>query len=266
MTDTRCEYGSDREDLLIAYLYDEIDPAVRRSFEVHLSSCRACRHELEALRDVRSQLSSWAPPTALTASGRGADAGGRTKSDRGQASARRVWWEDVPAWARVAAAVLVFAASAGLANLTVHYDRDGVTVRTGWMKPAETSAPAETRSAATAVVPASAPWRSDLAALEEQLRGELRAVNAHPAPARTGSSDAEILRQVRALISESERRQQSELALRVAAVVRDVNATRTADLARIEHTLGVLQNTTGAELIKQRQQMMNYLTQVSFKR
>ncbi len=266
MTDKRCGYGGDREDLLIAYLYDEIDPAERRLFEAHLPSCSACRGELDELRGVRAQLSGWAPPALRTASIRQPNDAARVLDDPGRPSAppSRVWWNDVPAWARVAAAVLVLAASAGLANLNVRYDRDGLTVRTGWSRLPDIAPPAPVPSAVAAA--ASAPWRPDLAALELQLRSEMRAVSAHPAPARAASSDAEILRQVRALIADSERRQQSELALRVAGVVRDVNAVRTADLARIERTLGVLQNTTGAELIKQRQQMMNYLTQVSLKR
>ena len=88
----------------------------------------------------------------------------------------------------------------------------------------------------------------------------MRAVSASP------TKDDEIVRRVRALIADSERKQQRELALRVASVVREVNAGRAGDLARIEQTLGVLQSSTGAELMKQRQQMVNYLTQVSLRR
>ena len=61
------------------------------------------------------------------------------------------------------------------------------------------------------------------------------------------------MRRVRALIDESERRQQRELALRVAEVVRDVNAQRQADLVKIDRSLGFIQNSTSASMMKQRE-------------
>ena len=45
------------------------------------------------------------------------------------------------------------------------------------------------------------------------------------------------MRRVRALLEESEKRQQRELALRVAEVLRDVNAQRQADLMKIDRSL-----------------------------
>jgi hypothetical protein len=64
-----------------------------------------------------------------------------------------------------------------------------------------------------------------------------------------------VLRRVRALLDESEKRQQRELALRVAEVVRDVNAQRQADLVKIDRSLGVVQNNLGVEVMKQRQSL-----------
>ena len=61
-----------------------------------------------------------------------------------------------------------------------------------------------------------------------------------------------MLRRVRALVDESEQRQQRELALRVAEVLRDVNAQRQADLVKIDRSLGVVQNNLGVEVMKQR--------------
>ena len=69
---------------------------------------------------------------------------------------------------------------------------------------------------------------------------------------------------MRALIDESERRQQRELALRVAEVMRDLDTQRRADLVKIDRSLGVVQNNTGVEVMKQRE-LLNYLVRVSQK-
>jgi hypothetical protein len=162
----------------------------------------------------------------------------------------------------VAAALLFLGVSAGIANLDVRYDANGLSVRTGWSRP-----PAAVRAAAQ---PAPAPIvnqmnpvnfakRDEVAALEQQLRSEIRAVSAAQ---RASAADTETLRRVRALIDESEKREQRELALRVAQVLRDVNAQRQADLSKIDHNLGLIQNTTGVEILKQRE-AVNYLLRVS---
>jgi len=69
------------------------------------------------------------------------------------------------------------------------------------------------------------------------------------------ASDADVIRRVRALVDESEKRQQRELALRVAELARDVTAQRQADLVKIDRTLGVVQNNVGIEVMKNRQQI-----------
>ena len=71
-----------------------------------------------------------------------------------------------------------------------------------------------------------------------------------------------MIRRVRALIDESEKRQQRELALRVAQVLRDVNVQRQVDLSNIDRNLGVIQNKTGVEILRQRE-IVNYLMRVS---
>jgi iron-sulfur cluster repair protein YtfE (RIC family) len=121
-----------------------------------------------------------------------------------------------------------------------------------------------------AVATDSAPWRSDLASLERQLKSEMRtvqtaAVTAQQAqPVRASSSpDAEVVRRVRALIEESEKRQQNELALRVAEVLRDVHAQRQADLIKIDRTLGAVENRVGVEVMKDRQRLNTLLVRTS---
>src|SRR5215468_1456686 len=149
MTDMRCNYP-DRDEQLVAYLYDDIDSAGRTPFGAHLSNCRSCQEDLSALRGVRSALSNWAPPEPAFAA----------RESRAASPGRRApkWWHEVPAWAQVAAALFVLGVSATIANLDVRYDRSGLTIRTGWSQP---------RPAAQA--PASAtPWRAELTALESE--------------------------------------------------------------------------------------------------
>jgi hypothetical protein len=99
--------------------------------------------------------------------------------------------------------------------------------------------------------------KADLAALEGKLRIEFRPMAAPPvfAAGRPPSSDAEILRKVRALIDEAERRQQRELALRLAQAITDVNAARQADLRRVDLSLNRVENNLGVEVLKNRYMM-----------
>jgi anti-sigma factor RsiW len=263
MTDITCTYTGDRDQTLIAYLYDDIEPRERASFAAHLPGCERCRRDLAALGGVRQQLSKWAPPEPqFTANSRQSTSDGpqpSALSPQPSVSGHRGWWREVPAWAQVAAALLFLGVSAGIANLDVRYDANGVSVRTGWSRTVPAVPPAASaRSAETQVVPADYVNRAQLAAVERALRTEIHAAP----PARATVNDAEIIRRVRALVDESEKRQQRELALRVAQVLRDVGAQRQVDLTKIDRNLGLIQNTTGVEILKQRE-MVNYLMRVS---
>ena len=111
----------DSKDLLIGFLYGELDAADRRTFQAHLTSCADCREELAGLRATRGQIASWTPPEP--------DFGFRIV--RGAAApppAPR--FRISPAWGLAAAAVLVMGVAAGIANLDVSYG--GLVVRTGW--------------------------------------------------------------------------------------------------------------------------------------
>jgi hypothetical protein len=238
----------------VAYLYGEEGPSTR-AFDVHLASCAVCRQELDELRGVRGRLAEWAPPEPL-----GALTLPRAVSPP---PTRRLWRAlgEIPLWAQVAAASLIIGLSTGLANLDVHYGAEGLTIRSGWWAPATPEALTGEQAAT--------PWRADLASLESRLRSEIGQVQAS-APAApvqasmdTKSHDDALLQQVRNLIAESDRRHQRELALRVGEVVRDVNTQRRADLVNIDRTLGQFQNDMGVELLKQRQQLNNYVLQVS---
>ncbi len=263
MIETICTY-SGRDDLLIAYLYDDIEPGDRAAFSAHLHACGRCTRELAALRGVRSTLSSWAPPEPARALA-GYTPPAFEPVIRIEPPAARRTWHDVPGWAQVAAAVLVLGVSAAIANVEVRHDAAGWTLRTGW---AQTDA----RSAAVA-----GSGRDPDALRRRPRRGARISRPSNSSCARSSGrrrparfrrplpiSDAELQRRVRAIIEESERRQERELALRVAEVVKDVNAQRQADLVKIDRSLGFIQSSTYGEQMKQRE-LVNYLLKVSQK-
>ena len=262
MIETICTY-SGRDDLLIAYLYDDIEPGDRAAFSAHLQACGRCTRELAALRGVRSTLSSWAPPEPARALA-GYTPPAFEPVIRIEPPAARRTWHDVPGWAQVAAAVLVLGVSAAIANIEVRHDAAGWTLRTGWARTDARSAASPAPATPPTAAPSPAPWKADLAALEQDLRAELRSAPARAVPAASPVSDAELQRRVRAIIEESERRQERELALRVAEVVKDVNAQRQADLVKIDRSLGFIQSSTYGEQMKQRE-LVNYLLKVSQK-
>jgi len=226
MAEQHCIYP-DRESVLVAYLYDDVDAVQRVAFETHVATCEPCRTELADLRAVRSRLAEWAAPESAS------------RSHQSPVSSRQSrWWHDVPVWAQVAAALLVLGVSASIANLDVRYDRaNGLSVRTGWSKPA----PAVAATPAIVDVANAAPWRADLAPLQKQFRDELRAkpatvVAASAAPA--AMSDADF-RRVRVMVDESEQKQKTEFASKLILLQKDVYAQEQYDLANVYKVLGV---------------------------
>lgn len=262
MTNDRQTPCGERE-ALIEYVYGELDGAGRARVDTHLETCAECRLEIEGLRGVRTQLATWTVPDVPL---------GFTIGPARRAS--RPWWAT---GAVAAAAVLLLALASAIANLEITYDPDGVSVRTGWSRADASGAPASTLAAqpdpaaaagpssVPAAVPAAAaaaasvegsPWRDDLAALERRLRTEFRSAAAS-APARSQPGD-DLLRQVQALIEQSELRQRRELALRVAQVVRDFDTQRQTDLVRIQQGLGQIEGSTAAD-----RQLLNYLVRTA---
>lgn len=253
---------------LVGYLYDECEATERRAIEAHLEVCAACAAEVAALGSTRLQLSAWTPPDA--------DLGFRIVSDAAPSSVLRParWWSmPMPAWAQAAAAVVLFGAGLSLGVL------QGRVIQGGAVQPAATvaspstalgagapaTAPVSTASASTAS--ASTVSTEDLAALESRLRGEmaqLRTASATSASATSAApgSEAQVLDRVRALLDESEQRQQRELALRVTQVMRDFDTQRRADLAQIQGNFRQIEGVTGAQ-VREQQEVMNYLMRVS---
>ncbi len=127
-------FHCDDTETLVAYLYDDIDPAARESVERHLPGCARCRDELAALGGVRRTLSEWTPPApALRFTVVPESAVSNVVRPNVPA------WQTVPRWAQAMAAMLALAVAASVANVQVRHDDGGWTVSTGWMTPAVAS-------------------------------------------------------------------------------------------------------------------------------
>jgi anti-sigma factor RsiW len=243
---------------LVGYVYDECEALERTAIDAHVAICAACAAELAALQSTRASLSSWTPPevdlgfqivrpTAPVFESRTSQSSAPTHV----ATENRPWFRrPAPAWAQAAAAAFIFVTGLSLG------------VARGIMPTAAApgGAPASGLSAVSA---------TDLVALERRLRAEIARIQPASAglrdvPASSGS-DEQLLARVRALIEESERRQQRELALRTAQVMRDVDSQRQVDLAHIQNSFGQIEGLTGAEVREQRQ-MLNYLIRASEQR
>ena len=296
MTEISCTYGGDRDAAIVAFLYDDADESLaeRARFDTHLERCARCQADIAAFKGVRAQLARWSPPEPMFAVTNPQSANPQStnpQSTNPQSNPQSaihnpqsVWWRQVPAWAQFAAAMLFLGVSAGIANLDVRYDRSGLSVRTGWLRPAAVVSQASTPESVT-ITPAqaagmqapsapvslggqamvmtggaAAPWREDLASLERQIK-ELRAAQTSGSTARAVLASSADVSGVRTLLQESEKRQQRELALRLAELVRDVNAQRQSDLVKIDRTLGQ----AGVEVMRNRQQLdqMNLLYRAS---
>src|SRR5688500_13153445 len=114
------KFTCDDKALLVSYLYDEVDHHERIAIEEHLKRCGPCESEVAALRSVRTELSTWAPPDAalgFTMVRTGGDEAAAASPARVLRPAR--WWHTAPVWAQAAAAVLVLAVGLAIANVQV---------------------------------------------------------------------------------------------------------------------------------------------------
>ncbi len=250
------------KEQLVSYLYDDLGDAERAAFAAHLRGCAECRDELTALRGVRADLISWSPPQP--------DFGFRVVREPKvvpmQAKSWRAWW--TPAAGLAAAAALVLAAASAIAHVEIHRGADGITVRTGWSTRAaadESGRLGETRAEARVQPVASASLDPALLAALDRRLSALEAASREKSPgARNAAmlsaraSDAELMRRMRELLAQSETKQQSELALRIAQVLRDVDAQRMADLSQIQVGLRGIRATMTEEA-KDHRDWANYI-------
>jgi hypothetical protein len=267
------------KDTLVSYVYGECDAKTRAAVEAHLQACPACADEVGGFSGVRQALSEWAPPDRVAGFRLVREEEAEAPPPAKVLRPARWWQAPLPALARVAAAILLFAGGAAIANLDVRYDKDGFAVRTGWQKaapaatqaasaqPATTERPAAPIQTPTATqdVQAGSPWRVEMAALERQLRDEFhqqlaaaRVSNAGATAMNVSTSDADdsrLMAKVHALIDDSYQRQQVALAFSISRVERDIQAQRKADLVRVQQSFGLLEGPTPLD----QRQMMNYI-------
>ena len=236
---------ADNQDALLDYLYEEGDPAERLKIATHLQECAACAVAVLEFQNVRGMLSDWTPPAAQLGFRVVQDAppGAPEESPRSWAWGPATTGKSWRPWLQAAAAILIFASGMAVSQLDVDYRDGALTVRTPSAAPA---VPASNIRNASIQLPAERA-SVDLDALERTLLERL---------ARQGSSvDTEsLLQRVRAMIDQSEQRQQArtrqELALRLSQVAREVDTQHQADLLRVQQEFGQQQEATMDYLVK----------------
>jgi anti-sigma factor RsiW len=234
---------ADNQDALLDYLYEEGDPAQRLAIAQHLQECAPCSVAVLELQSVRGMLKDWTPPASQLGFRVVQDA--THQENWGPATTKETWRGWRPAL-QAAAALLLFVSGMAVSQLDVDY-RDGtLTVRRAsaaapGIRNASIVLPAErvnTAGASTAAAPV------DIAEIERDLRARLESQNA-------SSIDTErLLQRVRAMIDQSEQRQQRELALRLSQVAREVDTQHQADLLRIQQDFGQQQEATMDYLVR----------------
>ncbi len=253
----------DNQDALLDYIYEEGEPAERLKIAKHLQECASCSVAVLELRTVRGMLSEWTPPLAQLGFRMVQDAG--TSPDH---QVRGGWsWGWAPtthqrSWGYAAAAVMLFVAGMAVSQLDVEYGDGVMTVRTRSVGSGLSRTATETavRNASIQLPPS-----ADTAEVESGL--SRTATDGRPAIesadvgsgsrvasglSRTTTDDTEqLLQRVRAMIDQSETRQQRELALRLSQVAGEVDTQHQADLLRIQQNFG------------QQQEMMDYIVRTS---
>ena len=252
------------QEALVAYLYDDGEPAEREAMAAHVARCSACAEEIASLRATRTMLAAWAPPEAALGFH-------ITRDDAPQQAATvlrpAAWWrQPLPAWAQAAAALLIFAAGMSLGSAretVVEREATPVTAKSSVTSAIPGEAPAAARSASFAAAAPSAGARVDLAKFEERLRA-LESARVQNASARSASpvDEAALLRQVQALIDTSVEQQQIENLRMVSRVVREFDVQRRYDLSQVENRMVRLHDTAGAAL-QQQSDIVNYLRNAS---
>ena len=231
---------------LVGCLYGELTPDEQRAFDAHLQTCEECRGEMKALRRVRDDLVSWSPPEC-----RDLPSSWAVAPETPAPMARLTAW--APAFALAAAAMLVLAASASIANLEVRYDDQGFSVRTGRpaeSQPAPAAVPAPATPAEAAPQNASFVTAEELAAFEARLKASFSSAPVQAAS--VSSSTPQLPADVRRLIEASEERTRNEMATRFLEIVSDFEGHRRTDMLRVQQALGQLQRTSGAEAAQTR--------------
>jgi hypothetical protein len=224
-------------EALVTYAYDECLPEERLAMDAHLVTCASCTEEILALRGTRAHLAEWTPPEVHL----GFRVTNAPISDAAAAEARILrpakWWSrPLPAWAQAAAAAAIF--TAGLAI--------GGARQVPAARPTDVARTATQPQPVSLIAPATVS-RDDLDSLEQRLRGEI-ALTRGNAQSRTSRSSDELLVQMRALIADSERRQQQFIVAKTVQVATQLEERHRADLVQVQQAMGEIENVAGASM------------------
>ena len=228
---------ADNHDALLDYLYEEGDPAERLKIAEHLQECAACSVAVLEFQSVRGMLSQWAPPAS--------ELGFKIVQDAPAPPRRAVW---APArlstFAQLAAGILLFVAGVAVSQVRVRVADGAVIVTTRPAAPAPSI-----RNASITLPPQTVRAADDVNT--DQLRELLARLEGQGA----SSVDTEhLLQRVRAMIDQSEQRQQREyremLALRLSQVAREVDTQHQADMLKIQQDFGRQQDATMEYLVR----------------
>jgi hypothetical protein len=264
-------FRCDDKDTLVAYLYGEVEPDVRREVERHLRTCAACSRESEGLQSVRQHLQSWRAPEPDLDFEVVRRSSAAIQSATVLRPSRWAVLREVPAWAQVAAAALFVGVGLGVANVQVRSTSDGVIVTTGWTQPAS---PAASPIAARDQAADTAEWRRELVSLEQTLRSEMAAQRERE-PVRIAATEsrtdaraetAALMRRVEDMMEASENRLRQELATKLVQANHSWTMQRATDLAQFQRTFNGLQNRTLAVQVNQQEitNQVKQLQRVSF--
>ena len=219
-------------EALVAFLYDECDPAEREGIAAHVADCAACTTEVESLNLTRTRLAAWTPPAAMLGfriTPEPESGVTETAPPATVLTSPRWWKQPLPAWAQVAAALLIFAS--------------GIAVGTSGSGAGESGGSRLAVSPRTESRPVS---QQDLDALRTEI-ARLRTVSATPVPGdKTGSAGVSSLVDQRVAVTEE--RLRGEFDGRIRQLVSDFQAVRTQDLMRVGSSMAGYQQVTGAAL------------------
>ena len=154
------------------------------------------------------------------------------------------WWSAVPVWAQAAAAMLVLAAGAAIANVQVTIRSRRFLRDHGMDRGACPERASRSRSGRTGR--RSLESRAGRGGTATAQRDSLDATSGDAGVAARGSADDAIMRRVQQLITEAEKRHSQELAVRLIDFPRDVNMQRRADLMNIARGLDELRGAAAA--------------------
>jgi hypothetical protein len=164
MSDTL--YCGNRE-LLVAYLYEDGEARERAAMHAHVAQCQECADELLNLTETRRLLTEWAPPEASLGFRLPEQDGGGAGPSDSRPVGRVVWWrQPLPAWAQVAAALVIFVAG----------------VAAGGARGPNTTGTTAPNSTATTARAEAAALEAAVAALDARVRGIERTALAVPPP------------------------------------------------------------------------------------